>query len=234
MRILDFSDGFTSATEPTAGSFSANSARSYASDAAFVTAKGSAAEDGDLYYNTVSDKFRGYVNGAWTVLAPVTAGGGGGGSLIWIENENAPTTTIINNVLHYVFAAGLSQSLYALITLPSAYVAGVQVFLKVKFNSADTSGTALMQTVSTLIRDSDVVTSTTNQRTSTNSAVTLSGSTQNKNSTVSFDITSSIGEINSVALAAGHQVMVRLTRGTDTATGVLNVPVYGAEVITTA
>lgn len=231
MRILDFSDGFTSATEPSVGSISANAASAYANDAAFVTAKGSSAADGDLYYNTTSDKFRGYVNGAWTDLAPVSGGGGGGASLTWVENEGAPTTTVINNILHYVFAAAEGQSLYAMAQVPTTYTAGDQITLKIKFNSADTSGNALMQSVATLIRDSDVVTTTTNQRTSTNSAVSLSGSTQNKNQTVTLDLTSATGQINSVSVAAGDVIMVRLTRGTDTATGVLNVPVYGAEPI---
>jgi hypothetical protein len=227
MRILDFSDGFTSATEPTVGGVQANGLKTYASDAAFVSAEGTAA-DGDIYYNTTADTIRAYINGAWVIVAPVT-GGGGGSSLSWTEAENAPTTTLINNVLHYVFEAGLGQSLYTLVNVPSTYTAGDQVKVRIKFNSADTSGTALMQTVATLIRDSDLVTTTTNQRTSTNSAVTLSGSTQNKNQTVEFDITSATGQINSVSISG--QIMTRLTRGTDTSTGPLYVPVYGAEVI---
>lgn len=290
MRILDFNDGFTSATEPTVGGVQANGLKTYASDAAFVSAEGTAA-DGDIYYNTTLNQIRAFIGGAWrdvlstdrvqiitnkdidggtasntsritipsaskttldgltrksgtivyasdqsrfygdngSALVGIGSGGGGGSSLSWTEAENAPTTTLINNVLHYVFEAGLGQSLYTLVNIPSTYTAGDQVKVRIKFNSADTSGTALMQTVATLIRDSDLVTTTTNQRTSTNSAVTLSGSTQNKNQTVEFDITSATGQINSVSISG--QIMTRLTRGTDTSTGPLYVPVYGAEVI---
>lgn len=292
MRILDFSDGFTSTSEPLVGSISANNLQDYASDAAFIAAKGSIEENGDSYYNTTSNQIRAYINGAWrevlandrtqvitnkdidggtasntsrltvpsanksaldaltrkagtivyatdqskfygdngSVLAGI-GGGGGGSSLFWLENAEAPTTVIVNNMLHYDFAATMGQSLYAQITVPTSYTAGQQITLKIKFYSADTTGNALMQSVSTLIRDSDLVTTTTNQRTSTNAAVSLSGSTQNKYQSVTLDLTSSIGQINAISLAAGHTIMVRLTRGTDTATGSLLVPVYGAEPI---
>ncbi len=67
-RILDFSDGFTSATEPDAGIITANNIAVFASDAAFVTAKGSAAAEGDLYHRNTDDKIRYYTGAAWTSL----------------------------------------------------------------------------------------------------------------------------------------------------------------------
>jgi hypothetical protein len=67
-RILDISDGYTSATEPTLGTVEASALRQYASDAAYVTAKGAVAADGDIYYNTATDVVRVYANGAWTSL----------------------------------------------------------------------------------------------------------------------------------------------------------------------
>lgn len=60
-RILDFADGFTSASAPSG----INKFAEFASDAAFVTAKGSAAADSDTYYNTTDNKVRIYENGAW-------------------------------------------------------------------------------------------------------------------------------------------------------------------------
>ncbi len=45
---------------------------SHASDGAFVAAKGSAAADGDLYYNTAVPAFRGYINGGWANFADLS------------------------------------------------------------------------------------------------------------------------------------------------------------------
>lgn len=57
-RTLDFSDGFQSAAAPTEGTIQATSAGAYADDSAFVTAKGSAAAVGDIYFNTTTGFFR--------------------------------------------------------------------------------------------------------------------------------------------------------------------------------
>lgn len=69
MRVIEFSDGFTSGSAPTQGSIQQNSLASYATDAAFVSAKGSAAAEGDAYYNTTYDLVRVYQNSAWRFLA---------------------------------------------------------------------------------------------------------------------------------------------------------------------
>lgn len=55
---LDFSDSLESSVAPTAGVLEASALQQFASDAAFVTAKGSAAADGDIYYNTTDDQVR--------------------------------------------------------------------------------------------------------------------------------------------------------------------------------
>lgn len=165
-------------------------------------------------------------DGTWAA-----AGGGGGGSLEWVESTNAPTPSVDNNNQVYAFQSGLGQSLYALIKVPSGYTTGNQIQLKLDFYSPDSSGTALIQSVATLIRQgTDAMSSTTNQRTSTNSAVTLGAGTVNIPKGVALDLSDSTGNVNAVAVSPGDYIQVQLTRGTDTGTSDLKVPVYGAEV----
>ena len=71
-RILDFQDGFSSASEPDQGFVTSTSLRQFANDAAFVTFKGSAATDGNIYYNTTDDTQRMYLNGAWQEMVDTT------------------------------------------------------------------------------------------------------------------------------------------------------------------
>lgn len=66
MRVLTFDDGFTSNNAPTQGSIQQNSLATYASEAAFVTAKGSSAADGDAFYDTTADCEKLYRDVAWT------------------------------------------------------------------------------------------------------------------------------------------------------------------------
>ena len=65
-RILDIADGFTSSVEPLLGNIQATSLKTFASDAAFVAAKGAAAANGDCYFNTTLNVVRIFSNGSWT------------------------------------------------------------------------------------------------------------------------------------------------------------------------
>lgn len=161
------------------------------------------------------------------------SGGGGGGALKWIEGETSPTPSIANNMLIYAYAADLSndQSLYALVKVPESYSPGTRIYMKFPWYAAGTSLTVLIQAITTLIRkDVDAITTTTNQHTSTNAALTLS-SPANEAHVESLDLTAAGGTINSVAVSAGDLLLVRVTRDTsDTYTGDANALPDSAEV----
>ncbi len=168
-------------------------------------------------------------NGTWAA----SSGGGGGGSLQWVEDTDSPVPVVTSGVRFYNFEAALTQPLWALIKVPTGYIAGTQIFLKTFTLSPDSSGSVLISSVATLIRAGiTVMTATTNQRTSTNAAVTQSGATATIPQALSLDLTDASGQINGVAVAAGDLIKVKIFRGTDTATSDAQVPVYGAEVTT--
>lgn len=157
-------------------------------------------------------------------------GGGGGGSLQWSEGANSPTPLQEFGNWTYVFDQSLAQQLTTSIKVPSGYNAGSPISLIMPVYSSGTSGNLLFQTVSTLIRSGvDAMSSTTNQRTSTNSAITLSAGTNNIPQIVTFDLSSSIGQINSVSVSAGDVILITFKRGTDTSTVSARALVFSGE-----
>lgn len=154
------------------------------------------------------------------LLAPVTQ---------WIEGASAPSPVVEFGAQTFSWIAGQTQTLTSTVTVPAAYASGAQIKLRVKFfSSGFVSGNDLMRTVATLIRTgTDAMSSTTNQRTSTNTAVTPAGS--NIPYLVSFDLTDTSGQINGVAVSAGDQVLVSLSRSTDTDVADIHGLVWTAE-----
>lgn len=161
----------------------------------------------------------------------IGSGGGGGGALEWVEQANSPIANISNNLRVYEFIDEESQELWTVVRVPTSYTPGQPIALKLGFYANGTSNTVDFKTQSTLIRaGTDAITSTTNQRTATTAVTTLS-SPANKLNSLSFDITDTSGQINSVAVSASDLIIVRLYRNTgDSFTGAAYVPVYGAEV----
>jgi len=163
---------------------------------------------------------------SYPLFTPKSSGSSGGGGSIylnWQEYGNSAARSDASNFAIYVFTATLAQELYASFRVPSSYVTGNQISLKILWYSADTSGNGLISSQSTLIRaQTDAISSTTNQRTSTNAAVTLSAGTANEPQPVTLDLSSSTGTINSVAITAGDLILIRIYRNTDTATGDIN------------
>lgn len=147
-------------------------------------------------------------------------GAGGGSALRWYLSEDAdsPEEVIENKYRALKYGAALTQYAYADVKVPESYTAGDPIAMKIAAYSPSTTGNFLLTSVATLIRkNTDAVTSTTNQRTSTNAALTNSGSA-NVYREIELDLTSTTGTVNGTAVAAGDTIRVRLERGTDTDT----------------
>ena len=159
----------------------------------------------------------GITNGHW-VLAGAGGGGGGGGTLTGFTDTNAPIEEVQSGYLVLTFEEALSQDYFYTFHVPGGYTAGNQISLKVKFFPGGVPGggdTVLFSGVTTLIEDGDSPTSTTDQHSSTNSAVTTE-STGIYAATI--DLTDSSGEINSNAVAANDILKIQISRGTDALT----------------
>lgn len=156
------------------------------------------------------------------VFAVVGGGGGGGGSLKWRAGatDPSPVEEIEFDQDVFKFVAGDGQTLLAIVRVPASYNAGSPISMDMDFYSPSTSNNFQFSTVSTLIRTgTDAVSSTTNQNTSTPAALTNSGAA-NKLRSITFELSNSTGLINSVAVAAGDEIRIKLTRSavdTDTA-----------------
>lgn len=176
-----------------------------------------------------------YMGDNGTSFLPL-GGGGAGGSLKWVEDGPSPELIKEANVEVYAYSladAG-SQALYALVRVPTSYVAGRQISLKIPVYSISASNTFLIQSVATLIRTgTDTFSSTTNQRTSTNTAITASGGNQNIPQSVVLDLTSSTGQVNGVAVTAGDYIIVKLQRGSDSDTADVRALTFASEVTLT-
>lgn len=160
--------------------------------------------------------------------------GGGGVVVVWDELGQAPIKTIENNRSVYLFEAGLSQNLFTDFKVPSSYVVGKPIRLLIKAYSPDTTGNILLRAQSTLLRnDTDDVASTTNQRTTTNAAITMSASNDNEDLVITLDLTATDGTINGVAVGKNDSISVRLYRDTDTATSEIRFLSKQTEVTTT-
>lgn len=146
----------------------------------------------------------------------LAASGGGGGSLAWYAGTgNAPTEETKHNNKVWSFGDGLDQNLYCTVKVPRNYSAGGQIKIRLNHFHEASSATQLLTTQATLIEPGDAFDDATDQYTSTNAAVTAG----NKVITESIcDLTDASGMINSVAVAAGDLIKVRLYRGTDTST----------------
>lgn len=126
-----------------------------------------------------------------------------------------PTRDIENNMSVLLFADALTQQISMLVKVPTWWVAGRQLSLKLNTYSPGSSGTNLISATTTLLEPgSSAASSTSNQHSSTNSAVSLASA--NRIESHSIDLTDGNGQINSTAVAAGDLLLVVLSRDTAT------------------
>jgi hypothetical protein len=143
--------------------------------------------------------------------------GGGAGSIRFIEGANSPIRTQESGFEYYEYEPGLGQQLTVLLPVPSGYVAGKPIKVKIKWACASTSGDALINAVATLIRaEVDAYTSTTNQRTTTNTAITMTADNDDELQNVVLDVSSATGEINSVAISALDAIKIDIQESSST------------------
>ncbi len=183
-----------------------------------TSAQRPAGANGILRFNSDTSSFEGYKGGAWGAIG---GGGGGGGGITWQEiSGTAPTPKEEYGIRSYSFGGQQTvvQDLYTTVVVPQSYVAGTQIFLYVSAYSPSSSNTQLFKAVATLIRPGTTAfDATTNQRTTTNAALTNTVAKQARTHTL--DITDSSGQINGVAVAAGDIIKVQVYRdNTDTDT----------------
>jgi len=164
---------------------------------------------------------------AWS--GPLGVGGGGGGGGDWRVgagdgSAQSPSEDIefFSKVLLFSKGDAGSQAAYRSFIVPSSYVPGVQILLGMGIYSPSAANTILLLGQSTLVRPgTDAENSTTNQRTSTNTALT--NTVANMLRTVLLDITNTSGMINGVAVSPGDEIKVSIYRGTDTDTADMRV-----------
>ena len=154
-----------------------------------------------------------------------TGGGGGGGaggvSLRWYEPDSlGPVKALASSGLeYYAFNNTEEQSIYAMLKVPTSYVAGTQIFLKsgLFYSSVNTGNVKFL--ASTYIFDANIdATSLPTGYNSTNAQQAVNG-TANRLSVLSdIDLTNATGQINSVAVQPGDLLFIVLVRDTSAET----------------
>lgn len=148
-----------------------------------------------------------------TLLSPAGSGGGGG-SLVWNLGGSTPAVyEVVDGFDFHSFDFESLQEIYAIIAVPSTYRAGKPIKLKGgQFFCNTSAGKVFFKTQTALIKSNSVLGTYPNIRTSTNTVVTVNAVANTNNSVGDLDLTSTIGEINSVAVVAGDKLRVRLYR----------------------
>lgn len=182
------------------------------------TTKAIYTKSGELYFRDGSgNNIQITTSGALNVSLGATGLTGATGITWFTDEADAPLQETENNFNVYRFMAATTQNIRSAIKVPQDYQSGDQILLYIGEYSPSNSNTILLSAQTTLIRkNQDAITSTTNQRTSTNTALTNTVANQLRET--SLDLTDGSGQINSVFVNPGDTLLVRLFRGTDTDT----------------
>jgi hypothetical protein len=153
--------------------------------------------------------------------SPLGAGGGGGASR-WVspDGPGAPATQIGSEVA-YVFPDSYAGELWLTLIVPASYQEGSPITLSQGWIADSTTLTVKLKATTYLVEPgTDAFTSTTDSYDSTNVAQS-NGSPTLMAQAATLDLTASDGTINSVAVAPGDWLRVKLTRDytNDTDTG---------------
>lgn len=146
--------------------------------------------------------------------------GGTGIAINWRNDDTyaCEEVTKFGN-LAYSFSPNRDQAIYGILKVPDNYSTGKQIKLRIKLFVSTTSGsdTALLRTQTTLIRSTvDALSSTANQRTSTNTAV--SAIVADKEYIVDLDLTDGTGYLGTPQIAKNDSIIIKIYRDTDTNT----------------
>lgn len=146
-------------------------------------------------------------------ISPLGSGsGGGGGGANWQPVAGAgPVPDYEYNEKVWKFSPGMTQALELWVKVPSGYIAGRPITLKVHAYSPNAADQWKLQAVSTLVRkNTDAIDSTANQNTADGGDVT--NTVANMLVEEEILLSSALGTINSVAINPGDLLKVELSR----------------------
>jgi len=146
-------------------------------------------------------------------LENLLSGGGGGGSFLFeLTGDISPIESFFKGISLLDFDLESFMEAIALVTVPSSYKAGNQIKLQnTAFFCASASNNVFFRSNTSLIKAGDDITAALNEHLSTNSELTLTSA--NEVTLVGdLDLTDGSGEVNSVAVAAGDILLIKLFR----------------------
>lgn len=175
--------------------------------------------EGSTIYNTTTQSLNYYDGATWSEVG--TGSGGGGTTLRWYQPDSlaAVKQVLSNGIEVFTFSNTDDQIVFCKFTIPESYSAGSQIFLKNgKAFSSVNSGNFLFSTTSYIFKANIDGTSAPTGYASTNTQQAIDGTANEIVVVSNIDITDASGEINSVAVAAGDTILVKLIRSASTET----------------